>query len=280
MRSVRHFSQSIRSFFISLAFPVWITCIVNGAVLVVEPDGTLSYPKDNEGNRVPDYSYAGYRGGGVALPAHSSNVKTVSNVSGNDTAAIQAVIDDVSNDPLVNGHRGVVYLPDGTWTVNGRLNVAASGVVIRGESMAGTIINTTDKDGITFNYGNDSRFYQGVGSSQNVVGDVALMDLKVTVTNGSAFKVGQSVVVRQATTQAWINAKEGGGVINDTPWQVAYGDGATNIQPLDRVYFRKVASKNGNEITLDAPIYDHLLQSLGQVTIFPHDDSGFTSPEK
>src|SRR5687767_13201695 len=33
------------------------------------PDGRLVYKKDERGNQVPDFSYAGYLGGGVALPS-------------------------------------------------------------------------------------------------------------------------------------------------------------------------------------------------------------------
>ena len=38
------------------------------------PDGKLVYETDSRGNRVPDYSYAGYQGGGIALPTPPASV--------------------------------------------------------------------------------------------------------------------------------------------------------------------------------------------------------------
>lgn len=40
------------------------TRVVRGA------DGRLEYPADAAGNRIPDFSHAGYRGGGVPLPPY------------------------------------------------------------------------------------------------------------------------------------------------------------------------------------------------------------------
>ena len=42
-----------------------------------DSNGRLFYPADVNGNRIPDYSHAGYKGGGVPLPSVSSNCATV-----------------------------------------------------------------------------------------------------------------------------------------------------------------------------------------------------------
>src|ERR1051326_5393317 len=68
----------------------------------------LVYEKDERGNRIPDFSYAGYRGGGVALPDVSARV-IVSPVAGDNGPRIQAAIDYVSGLPLgEDGFRGAV----------------------------------------------------------------------------------------------------------------------------------------------------------------------------
>ena len=61
----------------------------------------LVYKTDAFGNRVMDYSSAGYMGGGVSLPFVPVKI-TVKAGSGNQTKAIQDAIDKVSALPLVN----------------------------------------------------------------------------------------------------------------------------------------------------------------------------------
>src|SRR5215471_7845717 len=59
----------------------------------------LKYQPDERGDRIPDFSYAGYRGGGVALS--DAPIKVVVPVSkGDATERIQCAIDYVSQLPL------------------------------------------------------------------------------------------------------------------------------------------------------------------------------------
>src|SRR5262249_10723522 len=74
-------------------------------------DGRWHYAGDVNGNRVMDFSSAGYKGGGVALPSALPVRATVSPGGADDRAAIQAAIDAVSALPLdENGFRGAVQL--------------------------------------------------------------------------------------------------------------------------------------------------------------------------
>ncbi|MGV7801805.1 hypothetical protein PJN14_29965, partial [Mycobacterium kansasii] len=51
---------------------------------------------------------------------------------GDDTAMLQAAIDEVSRMPRdADGFRGAVLLKKGTYLVGGSLNIQASGVVLR-----------------------------------------------------------------------------------------------------------------------------------------------------
>src|SRR5688500_12099581 len=58
------------------------------------PDGKLVYKPTDAGDRIMDFSHAGYMGGGVALPAVP--VKRSAKPSGgdDDTATIQRAIDE------------------------------------------------------------------------------------------------------------------------------------------------------------------------------------------
>ena len=105
----------------------------------------LRYATDQRGNRIMDFSYAGYRGGGVALPVVRV-ARTLSASAGDTTALIQAALDEVSRGPIgADGFRGAVLLQPGTYEVSGTLRIGSSGVVLRGSGSGdtGTIIRVT-----------------------------------------------------------------------------------------------------------------------------------------
>ena len=53
-------------------------------LLSVANDGAITYQRDSHGFRLPDFSHAGYKGGGVALP-EVQTVSTISPVKGDNT---------------------------------------------------------------------------------------------------------------------------------------------------------------------------------------------------
>ena len=105
----------------------------------------LRYATDPRGNRIMDFSHAGYGGGGVALPVVRV-VRTVRASPGDNTALIQSALDEVSRGPIgADGFRGAVLLEPGTYHVSLTLRIAATGVVLRGSGSGetGTIIRVT-----------------------------------------------------------------------------------------------------------------------------------------
>jgi hypothetical protein len=102
------------------------------------PEGRLVYVPDEQGNTIPDSSYAGYGGGGVPIPAVPVK-ETVWPVAGDNTANLQAAIDKVSALPLDrSGFRGTVLLKAGYYKMATPVLIQASGVVLRGEGMGDT----------------------------------------------------------------------------------------------------------------------------------------------
>src|SRR4051812_43277686 len=67
----------------------------------------LEYKTTERGDRIMDFSYAGYREGGVAIPTVPVKV-SISTTAGDNSNAIQQAIDQVSGMPMVNGVRGAV----------------------------------------------------------------------------------------------------------------------------------------------------------------------------
>ncbi len=119
------FGTSVRAQFSGLVFP--------------GSDGKLKYtPYANVGetnavNTVPDFSFAGYQGGGVPLP--DVPVKAdVTPGTGDMRSRIQDAVNAVSGLPLdKNGFRGAVLLKKGLYQVSDSIVVRTSGVVLRGE---------------------------------------------------------------------------------------------------------------------------------------------------
>src|SRR5688572_28614113 len=105
-------------------------------------DGKLVYVADSLGNRIPDFSNAGYKGGGVPLPQVQPKV-TVWPLPGDNSDNLQKIIDSISGLPLdVNGFRGTILLKRGLYNLEKPISIKASGVVLRGEGMndIGTIL--------------------------------------------------------------------------------------------------------------------------------------------
>src|SRR3989339_1179421 len=103
-------------------------------------DGKLIYKSTARGDKIIDFSHAGYMGGGVALP-DPPVVRTVKpSGSNDDTGLIQKAIDEAAALPLKNGFHGTVLLSPGRFTCAGPIYLHTSGVVLRGSGAVGTTI--------------------------------------------------------------------------------------------------------------------------------------------
>jgi len=94
-------------------------------------DGRLVYVSDEQGNTIPDFSHAGYEGGGKPLPTVPIK-ETVWPVAGDNTSNLQSAIDRVSALPRdKNGFRGALLIKMGYYKLGTPLKIAASGVAQR-----------------------------------------------------------------------------------------------------------------------------------------------------
>ncbi len=107
--------------------------------------GRLIYIPDAEGDHILDFSNVGYQGRGTELiPVNVPTAVTISPISGDDTASIQAAIDLVAAMPLgADGYRGAVLLQAGTYDIDSQLEIHVSGIVLRGEGRGagGTVLH-------------------------------------------------------------------------------------------------------------------------------------------
>ena len=107
-------------------------------------DGRLNYLNNEESNKIPDYSHAGYKNGEVNLPV-VDNIIELDSIEGDNTAHIQNALDSVSKlDINQAGIRGAVLLKPGNYDVYGSIFIRNSGVILRGSvDEDGTKITST-----------------------------------------------------------------------------------------------------------------------------------------
>jgi hypothetical protein len=220
----------------------------------VGPDGKLRYKTDARGNRIMDFSHAGYKGGGVPLP-EVAPARTVRPIEGDDTAQIQAAIAAVSALPIdANGLRGAVHLETGTYDVAGTLVSAATGVVLQGSGSGdgGTLVRLT---------GEPHRFLDitGSGTWQMTGTPTAITDsyvpsgaMSFSVRATSGLRAGDRIVISRHVTEAWIRFMGMDTLTRDGKPQVWLKPGT--VITTDR----GVAAISGNRLTLDVPLSDSL----------------------
>ncbi|MBD9537466.1 hypothetical protein IB227_16575 [Stenotrophomonas sp. STM01] len=221
---------------------------------------------------VPDFSRAGYRGGGIALPAREAlPVRVVlSPAQGeDDQPRIQQAIDAVSAlPPDANGVRGVVLLKQGHYTLAQGLRIRAGGVVLRGEGRAadGTVLRSTYS-------GPQGRIIE-VGNRETAVPQpaarpamtritaervpVGAMYLSLASTQG--YRVGDSIALMRTPNEAWLGSQ---GI--DT---ARYGWAAADYVMH---YERVVTAVDAGGLQLDAPVVDAIEQRFGGGSVYRTD---------
>jgi Family of unknown function (DUF6298) len=217
--------------------------------LYAESDGRLVYATDTRGNRVPDFSHAGYAGGS---PMPDVPIRVVVPPStGDNGGRIQAALDYTSQlKPDENGFRGAVLLLAGRHEVAGQLQFRTSGIVLRGVGKETVIVAMgTDRRALIQIRGQADRT---VEEKIRRIGDkyvpVGSSSFRINSTDG--LKVGDTVVVDHPSTKEWIAAvgmdrfpsRDKGSYLDWRP-------GTVDIQ-----WDRGIAKIEDDKITLDAPL--------------------------
>ncbi len=213
--------------------------------------GKLQYATDANGNRIIDYSSAGYEAGGVRLPKVAAKA-TVSPSGGDDTASIQSAIDTVSALPANRkGFRGAVLLAPGSFNVSAALNITASGVVLTGSGSdsTGSVITMTGNPFTLLNVSGSGSYIRGPA--------VAITDSYVPVgsrsfdvSDASGLRAGDTVLISHPVTAAWV-------AFMGMDKLVRNGQPQTWIAPGSEILTdRMITHIHGTRITLDAPLTD------------------------
>lgn len=221
-------------------------------------DNQLHYKTDSQGNRIMDFSFAGYKGGGLALPVVPV-AANVSPISGDNTAHIQAAIDSVSQlAPDANGFRGAVLLAAGSYDLSGTLNITTGGVILRGSGSGagGTILNMTGTPHLLLSV-TGSGAIQTSGSSASITDSfVPSGAMSFHVNDASGFSTGDAILVSRPVTQNWVHFMGMDTLVRNGAPQTWLAVGSSINTD------RTISAISGNLITLDAPLTDSFDSSL------------------
>ena len=237
----------------------------------VGADGKLTYETLATGERLLDFSGAGYMGGGVAIPTVPV-AQTVKPSGADDTTAIQSAIDAVAKLPATSGIRGAVLLAAGTFQLSGSLTVTTSGVVLRGSGSGagGTVVNVTGTPRMVLSVSGTGSWTEG---TTTLVTDTYVPSGSTTlhVASTTGLQVGTTVLVKRPVTQAWVDFMGMNDMVRDGSLETWIAVGSTANED------RTIVAIAGDAITLDMPVsdsFDSKYTSPPGVTVGPYTFAG------
>jgi hypothetical protein len=249
-------------------------------------DGRLVYVADSLGNTIPDFSNAGYKGGGVPIP-YVAIKETVWPVLGDNSESIQAAIDKVSALPQdAAGFRGAILLKMGIYNLEKPISIKNSGVVLRGEGMSdiGTILVGRLEDipeesqGLPMerqrrgfrrspliSIGGESGFVPQEETKQVITDEYVPVGARsFNVASAKGFKPGDKVLVRRFGNQDWLKEI---GLDSETAGRYAW-------RPQASICDRIIVEIKGNTLIVDAPVFCAIDKRWGGGEVVKYTDEG------
>lgn len=270
-------------------------------------DGHLNYIPDYRGNRVPDYSNAGYKGGGIAIENVPVRIVLEPSADSNsdDTERIQRAVEMLGRTPVeADGFRGAILLKAGTYRISRPILIAQDGIVIKGEGDGHESIEKFEKPlspdnwfdyahsekpekrvtkivatWVSDSYNKNTALFNISGGKIRTEDEIAITDLYVAVgsrtlhlADVSGFKPGDNVLIHRAVNAAWAQDLKMD-VITEAPGLLSANQWARNGQ-VERAYTevcqeRTIASVDpkAGTVTLVEPIIDPLDRKYGISTV-------------
>ncbi len=261
--------------------------------------GELVYARDRWGNRIPDYSYAGYMRGEAPIPMVPVKITVADDADdADDTARIQRAIDKLSKMPLSDdGFRGALLLEAGEYEIAKSLTINASGVVLRGRGQfpdGGTILRATfrgDKKARWTRQGWNHKFItMGRRIDRSEISDtrreitsrympINSTTLQVESTDG--YEVGDEILVARRQNQRWCTRVMGHPKFApalDGEGKVPHDWGGRIARPATREkVYCKITAIEGDTITVDRPVYNPIAKVYGGGYIAKYTESDVIS---
>jgi hypothetical protein len=221
-------------------------------------NGRLVYGTDDEHNRIPDFSTAGYEEGDAPIPDVPVKMHVEAAGDGDATARIQSAIEAMSQLPLdERGIRGALLLGPGKYRIAGTINLDVSGVVLRGSGSdpAGTLLVAEGIPRALVHIGGTGE-WQEVRSRRPIVDDVVPVGAHIITVDAPRdfFSVGDHVIVQWNMTEEFIHKlgmdqippRRDGGEVRQWPTSMGLH--------FDRRIVALEQTDKGYRLTLNAPI--------------------------
>jgi len=297
-------SGSVRKAALLLMFLFPFLTVGGQTSQLVYPDGNGKLIYSTYANRgeeaavniIPDFSFAGYMGGGVSLPDNIP-VKITLEPSGaeDDRTMIQDAINQVSLlTPDEDGFRGAILLKKGLYKVNGPLEIKSAGVVLQGEGQlpainGGTEIVATASYKHSFlnisgyveqisenslnndNWSEETRTWNNTFNNTNqskriITSYVGTGSRRFVLEDASAFVPGDKILVRRTPNQLWVDTLEMSTLSQSDPEDTDWTPESYTID-----HPRTITEVKGDTISIDIPIVDPMqdLYGGGEVLIDP-----------
>lgn len=196
-----------------------------------------------------DYSFCGYRASEQPLPV-VQNVVKVRPQKGDCSLLLQQAIDFLAKKkPDKSGHRGAILLLEGVYEISQPLRIAASGIVLRGESKDKTILRKTSyrREPVIVVEGSPSETARDTVFLTSELVRAGAMEVHLSKADGS-LQAGDEIALQRPSTKEWIEhlaCNDFGGGLDYTGWKPT---------DTDLTFHRRIASIEGGKITLDAPL--------------------------
>lgn len=263
--------KNLRTIILLLSFFICFTAVgqridAESLIRINSTTGKLEYLKyannseSDKVNIIPDFSFAGYKSGGVSLP--NVDVKEIiSPINGDNTKHIQNAIDKVSQLPLdKNGVRGKVLLKSGEYPVNGTITISQAGVILGGEGSGtdATVIRATKKQKQNLiRIGNgSSSIYKIENTAQEVTGPIIPVGSnRFSIKDASEYKVGDTIIISIQPNNNWLK-KTG---MSQYGWTTK-----GFIDDHERI----VKEKNGNTLTTNIPMVESFNKNNGKAFVY------------
>ncbi len=239
----------------------------------------LVYQLDQRGDRILDYSAAGYEEGSEIPVAEdvvdSSRFVNVAPIAGDNRASIQAAIDSVSQLSLnANGFRGVVQLSPGQFDISDTLNINASGVILRGagngnDPASDTILRSTSLNPISIIHVDSPQItsiqLRDSGPRNEIIDKVVPGGAtSFRVANSDVYSVGEWINVERAPNQVWFDLVTS--LFPDDPSGENFGWN-TSESRFTFQQERRITRIEGDRVFVHAPLSHNIDRRLGTGTI-------------
>lgn len=222
------------------------------------PDGKLVYATTPAGDHIVDFSYAGYRGGGVALP-NAPVAETLKPSGADDTPAIQAALDRVAAVAAKAGSPQALLLAPGTFHLSATIHLSASNLVLRGSGRDKTTLQLIGTPHLGLMVGlnapgnNSSTTSADEGKTPNA--DTTLANVYVPsgtrelpIADAHGFSAGDTIFIKHPITPEYRHFMGMDHLARNGKAEHWVGDFITTE--------RRIASIRGNTLLLDVPITD------------------------